>query len=372
MLRDSAKVQADDVGYVNEKRAKNGLPPVEPLYSMEDAERVQDHLVGISYDHQFAPLPGVQTMFRDAGHILGAAITILEVTEGGRTIRLAFTGDLGRRGLPILRDPTLITDIDYLITESTYGDRLHGSLAEIDDQLVAVVNETYTKGGKVLIPAFAIGRTQEIVYALHRLSEARHIPSLPVFVDSPLALDATEVFRIHPECFDQETNAYILRHEDPFGFRRLRYIRDVEESKALNDLKEPCIIIAASGMCEAGRILHHLKNNIEDERNTILIVSWQAPNTLGRRLADKEPRVRIFGEEYERKAAVRIINGFSAHADRNELLWWISQVDSPDHRLKGIFVVHGDPPASLALADGLRSLMATPVTVPEPGDRVQL
>jgi len=371
MLRDSAEVQAEDTTYVNKKRARQGLPAVELLYEVDDAEQTQEHMLGVSYDHPFSPVPGAQATFRDAGHILGAAITVLEMTEGARTVRLAFTGDLGRRGLAILDDPAIVRDVDYLLTESTYGNRLHGSLAEIDDQLVAIVNETHARRGKLLIPAFALGRTQEIVYALHRLSEAGSIPAQPVFVDSPLALDATEVFRLHPECFDEETDAYILRNEDPFGFRRLHYVRNVAESKALNDLREPCIIIAASGMCEAGRILHHLKNNVGDERNTILIVSWQAPDTLGRRLADKEARVRIFGEEYVRRAQVRIINGFSAHADRNELLWWISQVDSGG-RLRGIFIVHGDPPASLALADGLRPLTRATITVPEPGDTLPL
>jgi len=365
MLRDSAHIQMADAEHVSHHNLRKGLPPVEPLYTIEEAETALRHLVGLAYNRTFPVVPGVQATFLDAGHILGAAITLLEIQEDGHRFRLAFTGDLGRRNLPILRDPETVTDIDYLITESTYGDRLHGDIKQVEEELQRVITDTVAQGGKVLIPAFAVGRTQEIIYAMHRLSESGRIPPVPVYVDSPLAMDATEVFRLHPECFDEETKAYIFRHEDPFGFRRLTYVRDVDQSKALNNLQGPAVIIAASGMCEAGRILHHLKNNIEDERNTILIVSWQAPNTLGRRLAEREPRVKIFGEEYIRRARVEIINGFSAHADRAELLWWIGQAVTG--RLKAIFVVHGEPPAAESLAEGIRALGMLGVEVPEPG-----
>jgi len=367
MLRDSGHIQEADAEHMTHHNARKGLPPVEPLYTVADAEASMRLFVGLSYHRPVPVLPGVTATFCDAGHILGAAITLLDINEDGRAYRLAFTGDLGRRNLPILRDPELPGDIDYLITESTYGNRLHGDITAIEEELRLVVQDTVRRGGKLLIPAFAVGRTQEIVYALHRLVQSGRIPELPVYVDSPLALDATEIFRLHTEVFDDETWEFIRRKEDPFGFHRLTYVRTVEESKRLNELKGPLVIIAASGMCEAGRILHHLKNNIEDPRNTVLIVSWQAPNTLGRRIAEKEPVVRIFGEEYNRRAQVEIINGFSAHADHDELLWWIG---AAKESLKGVFVVHGEPDAANALADGVRQLGVSRVEVPQPGEVV--
>lgn len=365
MLRDSAHIQEADAEHMSTRNARKGLAPSQPLYTVADAERCLQLLVGYGYHRPVPVLPGVTATFYDAGHILGAAIVALDITENGRSYRLAFTGDLGRRNLPILRDPETLSAVDYLITESTYGNRLHGDISHVEEELRQVVVETATRGGKLLIPAFAIERTQEIVYALHRLHEAGAIPDIPIFVDSPLALDATEIFRLHTEVFDDEICEFVLKKDDPFGFHRLTYIRDVEESKRLNYLKGPAIIIAASGMCEAGRILHHLKNNIEDPRNTVLIVSWQAPNTLGRRLADEDPRVRIFGEEYERKARVKIINGFSAHADKDELHWWIG---AARERLKGVFVVHGDPEASSALADAVKGMGVERVLVPKAGE----
>jgi metallo-beta-lactamase family protein len=262
--------------------------------------------------------------------------------------------------------------VDYLIIESTYGNRQHETHDEARAALRRVVNETYRRGGKVIIPAFSVGRTQEIVYNLHRLTEAHKIPQLPIFVDSPLSVNVTEVFRLHPECYDEETAQFILgdRHRDPFGFKRMRYIRDVEASKELQFLREPAVIISASGMCEAGRILHHLKNNIEDERNTVLIVGWQAPHTLGRKLVERWERVRIFGEEYSLRAEVEVTGGYSAHADRDELLDYVRQLDSG--RLKKVFVVHGEEEASLALADGFRELGVPDAMVPEPMEEVVL
>ncbi len=372
MLRDSAHIQEQDVEYVNKKRARQGLPPVEPLYSTQDATGSLQYFIGVGYDRTFGVAPGVKATFHDAGHILGSAITVLDIEEDGRQCRLAFSGDLGRKNMPILRDPSPIHDVDYLIIESTYGNRQHESPAEAQAALRRVVAETYRRGGKVIIPAFSVGRTQEIVYTLHRLIETRQIPELPIFVDSPLSVNVTEVFRLHPECYDEETARFILsdRHPDPFGFKRLRYIRDVEDSKELHFLREPAIIISASGMCEAGRILHHLKNNIEDSRNTILIVGWQAPDTLGRKLVEHWEKVRIFGEEYQVKAEVEVINGYSAHADRGELLDYVRPLHSG--RLKQVFVVHGEEEASLALADGLRELGVPDVVVPEPMEEVVL
>lgn len=372
MLRDSGHIHEQDVSYVNKKRARKGLPPLEPLYTVDDAANSLGHFVGLGYDRPLPVAPGVRLTFRDAGHILGSAVTVLDIEEDGRQARLLFTGDLGRKGMPILRDPQSVEGVDYLIIESTYGDRLHDPIRTTDEELQEVVVDTYRRGGKVIVPAFAVGRTQELVYALHRLTRARDLPSLPIFVDSPLAVNATEIFRLHPECYDRELNEFLTsgNHRDPFGFHRLNYIRSVEASKELNFLREPAVIISASGMCEAGRILHHLKNNIEDPRNTVLIVGWQAPHTLGRRLVERRSVVKIFGEEYSLRARVETINGFSAHADRNDLLGYVQQLGAG--RLKAAFVVHGEEASSLAAADGLRDLGVKHAFVPEPGEEFEL
>lgn len=369
MLRDSAHINSKDVAYVNEKHRRKGLPPVEPLYTVEEAEYALDYLVAHKYNRWFPVTKGVQAILLDAGHILGSAITILSINENGQTVRLGFTGDLGRKDLPILRDPTVVRDLDYLITESTYGNRLHEDINRVEEELAETVMETYSRGGKLIVPAFAVERTQEVIYTLHRLRMAGRIPPLPIYVDSPLAIDATEIFRLHPECFDEETNEFLLREQDPFGFRGLHYTRNVEDSKALNEMDGPMIIISASGMCEAGRILHHLKNNIEDPRNTVLIVSFQAEHTLGRRIAEKRERVRIFGDEYRLRAQVKVIDAFSAHADRDELLWWVGHAKSG---MKGIFIVHGEEDQSLALADAIEDWKAGDVMVPHRGARVAL
>jgi len=372
MLPDSAHIQEQDVAYVNKKRARQGLPRVEPLYDKRDANESLKYFVGAGYDRTFDVVRGVRATFRDAGHILGSAITVLDIEENGRQCRLAFSGDLGRKNLPILRDPHPIHDVDYFIIESTYGNRQHETPEEAQAALRRVVTETYRRGGKVIIPAFSVGRTQEIVYSLHRLTVDHKIPQLPIFVDSPLSVNVTEIFRLHPECYDEETAQFILsdRHPDPFGFKRMRYIRDVEDSKELQFLREPAVIISASGMCEAGRILHHLKNNIEDSRNTVLIVGWQAPYTLGRKLVERRERVRIFGEEYQLRAEVEVINGYSAHADRGELLDYVRPLNNG--RLKQVFIVHGEEEASLALADGFRESGVPEAMVPEPMEEVVL
>lgn len=372
MLRDSGHIQESDAEYVNKRNAKKGLPPVEPLYTVEDATESLKYFVGLGYDRPLTVAPGVTLTFRDAGHILGSAVVVLDIEEDGKKSRLVFTGDLGRKDMPILRDPHPVKDVDYLITESTYGDRLHDPVETTDRALRDVVNGTYQRGGKVIVPAFAVGRTQELVYTLHRLTEARKIPHMSIFVDSPLAVNVTEVFRLHPECYDEELREFIStgNNRDPFGFHRLTYIRAVERSKELNFLREPAIIISASGMCEAGRILHHLKNNIEDPRNTVVIVGWQAPHTLGRRLVERRPVVKIFGEEYQLNATVETINGFSAHADRAGLLDYARQLNAG--QIKKAFVVHGEESSSLALADGLQNQGLRDAVVPKPREEFEL
>ena len=355
MLRDSAKIQEQDIQYLNKKRARQSMPPIEPLYDMADAVQSLKHFVGIGYDRPYQLLPGVTLTFYDAGHMLGSAIVVLDIEDEAnkQQLRLVFSGDLGRPNIPILRDPTFINEADVLIIESTYGNRDHDDVEEASDKLERTINETYKRGGKIIVPAFAVGRTQELVYRLHQLVKARDVPpDLPVYVDSPLAIDATGIYRLHPEAYDEEVADFLMtsRGNDPFGFDMMRYTRSTAESKELNFLRRPAVIISASGMAEAGRILHHLKNNIEDPRNTILIVGWQAPDTLGRRLVEEQRRVKIFGEEYDLKAQVVTINGFSAHADRSELLAWTSHLrPRPQHT----YIVHGEEDAAKALAQAL-------------------
>jgi metallo-beta-lactamase family protein len=372
MLRDSAHIHEQDIVYVNKKRARQGLPPLEPLYTVEDATACLGQFVSVGYDRPWAVAPGVTLTFRDAGHILGSAVVVLEIEEKGQKKKLAFSGDLGRPGMPILRDPQPLHKVDCLLIESTYGNRKHDPIETTDKALRNVIVDTYQRGGKVIVPAFAVGRTQELVYALHRLVEDRDIPDLPIFVDSPLAVNVTEIFRLHPECFDQEMNDFLVRdnHRDPFGFRRLTYVRSVEASKELNFLREPAIIISASGMAEAGRILHHLKNNIQDPRNTVLIVGWQAPHTLGRRLVERQPVVKIFGEEHRLQARVETINGFSAHADRLDLVDYVRQMGT--EQLQQVFIVHGEEAASLALAGGLSEIGVRQAIVPTLGQEFEL
>jgi metallo-beta-lactamase family protein len=369
MLRDSANIQVSDTLFVNKIRARQGQPPVEPLYGPDDAERTIDRLVGFSYDRPVKVASGITLTFHDAGHILGSAIVALDLREGGKRARLGFTGDLGRRNTPILKDPTVIHDVEYLITESTYADQNHESIAKGEENLAGIINETCRRGGHVIVPAFAVGRTQEIVFSLNRQRRAGALIDVPFYVDSPLALDATDVFRLHPECFDAETTAFLRKSDDPFGFRRLTYIRDVEESKKLNTMKKPFVVVAASGMCEGGRVVHHLKNGIENPNTTVVLVSYQAQNTLGRRLQNRQKIVRIFGEEYHVNARIETLSGFSAHADHDDLLWWVGQVGPS---LKHVFAVHGEAQNAETLATDLRKIGIAQVTVPEPGDTVQL
>jgi metallo-beta-lactamase family protein len=374
MLRDSAKIQQYDIEYLNKKRAREKLPPLEPLYTPEDAVASLKQFIGIGYDRPYQLLPGITLTFLDAGHILGSAIVVLDIEEQTpqRHLRLVFSGDIGRPHRPILRDPAFVTEADVLIMESTYGDREHPDEDETW-RLEHIVNETFKRGGKIIVPAFAVGRTQELVYHLRELVAARDIPpSLRVYVDSPLAVDATGIYRLHPEAYDEETAERLNNRpgNDPFGFDMLRYVRTTQESKELNFLREPAIIISASGMAEAGRVLHHLKNNIEDPRNTIVIVGWQAPNTLGRRLVEKQKRVHILGQEYERRAQVEVINGLSAHADRSELLAWAGQIKQ---RPRHTFLVHGEPEPATALAEAMRSQLGYPdVQLPEMNEKVQI
>ena len=357
MLLDSAHIQEQDVKYVNKRRIKQSKNPFEPLYTKEDVVNAMQNFIGISYNREHEIAPGVNLTLVDAGHMLGSSHVILDIKEkkNGLEYRLVFSGDIGREGIPIIRNPThIIEGADILIMESTYGNRLHPPYPESEKELERIINDTNDRGGVLLIPAFAVGRTQQIVYALHKLHDQRLIPRLPIFVDSPLATNTTDIFRMHPECYDAEMRGFLLNdhHTDPFGFETLSFTENVEESKKLNVLKKPAVIISASGMMEGGRILHHLRNRISDSRNTILITGWQAPNTLGRRIVNKEPSAKIFGEEFPVKAHVEVITGFSGHADRDELLTWAGAMRKKPART---FVVHGEIESSQALAASLQT-----------------
>ncbi|MFC1569056.1 MBL fold metallo-hydrolase RNA specificity domain-containing protein [bacterium] len=371
MLRDSAHIQEKDAEYVNKKHAKKGLPSIQPLYIMKDAEKCMSHFVGLGYERSFSILPNVQLTFVDAGHILGSAIVMLDIDDNGKKKRLTFTGDLGRKNLPIIKDPVQVTETDLLITESTYGNRFHDPIEDMKACVQKTVNETVQRGGKIIVPSFSVGRTQELVYYLHELVNEGHLPEIPIYVDSPLSVNATEIFRLHTECFDEETRElFLANHEDPFGFYRLNYIRHVEDSKKLNTIKEPCMIISASGMCEAGRIIHHLKNNARDERNTILIIGFMAENTLGRKIVERQPTIKVFGEEIPLRAHVEVMNGFSAHADQNELMDYYRGMDK--NRLKEVFVVHGESESAQTLADMIQSDIVQNVHVPVRGEKFEI
>jgi len=363
MLADSAHIQEKDAEFL----AKHKKGFIEPLYGMRHAVRTMDLMVGVPYNRAFDVVPGLRATYIDAGHILGSASVLLDCTERGKTRRLVFSGDIGRSGLAIVRDPTPPEAADALIMESTYGNRDHESVEGARAQLAKVVRETAARGGRILIPAFAVGRTQEMIYALHGLAREGAIPPIPIYVDSPLAIDATTVFEMHPESFDR-SEEMVQKAKDLFQFELLHYTREVEESKALSRAHGPMVIIAASGMMENGRILHHLAQGASDQRNTILVVGFQAEHTLGRRVVEKQPVLQIFGEDVPLHAQVEVIDGYSAHADRTEMTNWLGHVRDKSPRLGPIWLVHGES----AVQDDFKSALAAKgysVECPEPHTR---
>ena len=363
MMADSGRIQESDAAFVNKKRLSRGEELIEPLYTEADARKSADLLRGANYGQAFEPVPGVIARFIEAGHILGSAAVSLEIEEKGRQIQFWFSGDIGRYKLPLLRDPILPDDVDYLLMECTYGDKPHNDPAAAFEEFQEIVSRTIKRGGKVIIPAFAVGRTQELVYHLNLIMFANDVPPVPVFVDSPLAVNASNVFSKHPDVFDAETRWFVQQARHPaLDFKMLTYVQSVDESKALNLRKDPMIIISASGMAETGRILHHLKNNIENPLNTVCIVSWQAPYTLGRRLADREKQVRIFGEPYTVNAEIATIGGLSGHAGQDLLTKYAVNVKNS---VKKVFLVHGEEMPAMALTQKLLERNMREVFYPE-------
>ena len=372
MLLDSAHIQQKDAEYINRKKDLKGDKKVKPLYEKEHVEQTMTMFTSVSYEHWHTITPGVEVLFRDAGHILGSASVTIKITQDdGHVVKFGFTGDIGRPDRPILKDPKPMPQVDFLISESTYGGREHSSAPQDEEHLLEIINNTCVKNrGKLIIPAFSVGRTQEIVYMFDKLHCDGKMPQIPVFVDSPLAVNATDIFRLHPECFDQEIMQHIIEDPDPFGFNRLHYVKKVEDSKKLNDRKDPCVIISASGMITAGRILHHIRNNIENPNNTVLIVGYCAPQTYGGRLRKGVDTIKMFGQELKVRAQILVMDSFSAHGDQSEMLDYLD--NQSRKKLKKLFLCHGDEDRANIFRDALLEKGFRDVIIPHLGENVVL
>jgi metallo-beta-lactamase family protein len=372
MLGDSAHIQEREAEWINKRKKKKGEEGlVEALYTEEDVNETLQLVVAVPYDDCVDVTPGVSVCFREAGHILGSALIDLTIEDkaDGKTKRLTFSGDLGRPNMPLIRDPYQVKQTDYLIIESTYGNRLHESLLEAQEKLAKIINDTIARGGRILIPAFSLGRTQEVVVNIHQLMDDKKIPNIPIFVDSPLSVNVTSVFRKHLDILDEDVQKnFVDSDEDPFGFESIKYTQSVEESKELNGIKTPIIIISSSGMVEHGRILHHLRNAIEDHRNSIIIVGYQAMHTLGRKLVEGYKEVNIFGEPHPVKIETHVMNAYSAHADRSDLLNYVSQIEG----LKKVILVHGEEESAEDLKKAIHANGITDVIIPHYGDDLEL
>jgi len=378
MLKDSAHIQQADSEFVNkryQRRGRVGLPATmaaPPLYGPEDAEAALGLMRPVKL-HEATPLNGNGDGFAvtlyGAGHMLGSTCVLVEAKEKGATTRLLFSGDVGRKGLPIIQDPDVAPVAEYLIMESTYGNRIHDPIGPVKDKLAALVTKVAQRGGHIVMPAFAVERTQQVVMLLHQLLDEKRVPDLPIFVDSPLGVKVTQVFQNHKEEWDEEAREFAAKQEDPFGWKRLKYVQTVEESKALNGLRMPFIVIASSGMCEAGRVLHHLRNSIEDPRNLVLLTGFQAQNTLGSKMLQKPAEVNIFGESVSLRAEVDILDALSGHADQKELLAWMQPLVKT---LKRVFLVHGEPDAQMALKAEIQKAYGVDVVIPSRGEKFEI
>ncbi|MBL7070747.1 MAG: MBL fold metallo-hydrolase [Candidatus Omnitrophica bacterium] len=369
MLPDSGYIQEADIKYVNKVNRKRGLPPRKPLYTKIEAVRSLRQFRPVEYHKSFPISKDVVLTFYEAGHILGSAIPVLEIKTAKKQIRIAYAVDLGREGMPLLRNPESPKDIDYLIVESTYGGREHGDIKEAERVLADIIRRTVKRGGKIIIPSFALERTQLIVYFINELIKRNKIPRLPMYVDGPLAVNLTSVFRNNWQYFDKITQEAFLKNADPLGYDHITYVKHVQQSKNLNHQKKPCIIISGSGMCENGRILHHLKNNIENPKNAIVIIGYTARNTLGRRIVEKNDIVRIFGRPHDLKAEVVVLDAFSSHADGDDIVEYVRGLNE---KLKQVFLVHGDMEQSEALRVKLRGKLKLKPRIPAKGETVYL
>jgi len=364
MLADSGHIQELDVKWYNKKRIKHGLEPVEPIYTSDIAKECMELFIGVAFNRKFHIDDDVKVRFTNNGHLLGAGTASLEITENGKTVKIAYTGDIGRPISKILKAPEAFRQCDYLITESTYGNRLHEEFTHAEEELLQVVNDTCVrKQGKLIIPSFAIGRTQDIVFSLNNFYDAGLLPKIQIYVDSPLAVNATTIFRLHSECFNEEVMKVVETDDDPFGFNSLHYITSTNDSKQLNFFKKPCIIISASGMMEAGRIKHHLANNISNPNNTILVVGYCAPRTLGARLINGEKIVSIFGNKYQVNAEIARIEAFSGHGDYSEMISFLNCQNKS--AIKKVFLVHGDYEAQLYYKGQMEAAGFSNIEIPE-------
>ena len=372
MLRDAALLQEQDARYLNKRAQREGSDErVEPLYGLEDAQRAVSQMIGVPNHRPMPVAPGVTMTFWNAGHVLGSALVQLDLQEEGRTVRLLYTGDLGRAELPLLRTPEIVPDVDFLLTESTYGDRLHPDISATDDQIADIVTETIGRGGRVYIPTFALERAQEVLFALERLHEQGRLPAVPIYIDSPLAIAITEIYKLHPEDLDDDVRTRILERNDPFSPPDLKYVSDVASSKRLQTSGEPCIVIAGSGMCEGGRIVHHFARALGDGRNTVLIVGFMAQHTLGRRLAERRSKVRVLGLERDVAARVETLHGLSTHADQQGLVGFARDTAHAGP-LSRVALVHGEPSAKEGLTAALAEAGVPQVMESEKGTRVEL
>ncbi|HOP73784.1 MAG TPA: MBL fold metallo-hydrolase [Bacillota bacterium] len=368
-LRDSAHIQEMDTEWRNRKRLRKGEPPEEPLYTVQDAEASLEYFYSYHYQEIFEPAPGVKVRFQDAGHIMGSAIAEIWITEDGDTVKIVFSGDLGQKNQPIIKDPTVISEADYVLMETTYGNRLHEDSGNKAELLKDVILQMVRSGGNLVIPAFTIGRTQDLLYHIKTLLLRKEIPRIPVYIDSPMAVSITEIYREHPGYYDEQMLAMLMAGESPFEFEGLHFVRTVEESKRLNETANRSIIISANGMCESGRILHHLKHNLWRPDSHILFSGYQAEGTLGRRLLEGAKVVKIMGEEINVQATIHSIDGFSAHADQAGLLEWLSGfVKKP----RGVFLVHGEPDVAREFAAKIQQQLNIPVQIPKQGESFQL
>jgi metallo-beta-lactamase family protein len=373
MLADSAHIQKKDIEYVNKKRLDSGLKPFKTLYDYKDVVSTLKLFKAIPYYRKFYPsiFNGLlEAEFIDAGHILGSSMIKLNIRENGKLFRFGFTGDIGRPSMPILRDPDFIGDVDFLISESTYGGKYHVSSENTEADFLGVLNESISRGGKIIVPAFSLGRTQDIVYRISKYFEEKKLIPFPIYIDSPLSADISDIYRLHPECYDNELAELITRGVDVLGLRYVTYIRSVEDSKKLNNARGPVMIISASGMCESGRVLHHLKNSITDPKNTIMIVGYQAVNTLGRKLVDSmnsnDTEVKIFGDTYRVRAKIHVLNSFSAHSDHAELISYFSNYKK--FKPKSVFLVHGETENQILLKSSLSEIGFNNIEIPERGN----